>query len=150
MGDYFSFDIWIPALIVGAFVTILAQSQDRHNMGCTSGLIGLMAGVLITGFYRLVASQLDGRPFWILTGAALILIVTIIGYFATFAVRENGRRLAAGEGAGIGMVAGGWTALGVGIILSPVSLIWLFGITAIGLVLGALFGAAANRGRATA
>lgn len=147
MTAYFSFDIWIPAIIVGIFVTILAQSQDRQNLGCTSGLIGFMVAVGITGLYRLIASQLDGRVFWLFTLIAFIIELVIIGWFATFAVREGKRTIAKGEGAGIGMIAGAWTGLGTGVILSPISFFYLPLCVVLGLALGTLFGAAANRRR---
>ena len=146
MREYLGFENWVSALIVAGIIVFLAQSQDRKNMGCTSGLLGLAAAIVLTGVYRLVAGHLEGRLLLIFSAATLILEVTMIGFFATFAVNEGGRDIERGEGAGVGMIAGAWTGLGIGLVLSPVSLLFLYLVPLLGLVLGSLFGAAA-RGR---
>lgn len=135
---------WTPILIVAGLIIALAFWQDRKNMGCTSGLVGLAMAMGLTAVYRVVGGYLEGRVLLLFTLLTVVLEITLIGFFATFAVQQGGRQIQKGEGGGVGMVAGAWTGLGIGIILMPVHPLYLFAAPVVGIGLGMLFGAAAK------
>lgn len=135
---------WAPILIIAGLIIALAWWQDRKNMGCTSGLVGLAMAMGLTAVYRVIGGYLEGRVLLLFTLVTVILEITLIGFFATFAVQQGGRQVYDGQGGGVGMVAGAWTGLGIGIILSPISMAYLFLAPLLGLGLGMLFGAAAK------
>lgn len=135
---------WTPILIVAGLIISLAWWQDRKNMGCTSGLVGLVLAMGLTAIYRVIGGYLEGRVLLLFTLVTLVLEITLISFFATFAVQQGGKQIQHGEGGGVGMVAGAWTGLGIGIILSPIHPLYLFAAPVVGLGLGMLFGAAAK------
>lgn len=136
---------WTPILIVAGLIIALAFWQDRKNMGCTSGLVGLAMAMGLTAVYRVVGGYLEGRVLLLFTLITVVLEITLIGFFATFAVQQGGRQIQEGEGGGVGMVAGAWTGLGMGIILASVHPLYLFAAPVFGIGLGLLFGAAAKQ-----